>query len=205
MNQPYRNIVFDLGGVLIHWAPELLYRKIFDDPTEMRWFLEEIVPYSWNVLQDAGRSLAEATEERVRLFPEWEPQIRAYYGRWSEMLGGANEETVKLLKELVDAPHLDVFALTNWSAETFPIAQEQFGFLGWFKDTVVSGEVNMKKPDPKIYQLMLNQFKIDPNETVFLDDSMPNVKGAEAVGIKALHFESAEKLATDLRELGISW
>ena len=126
MSQHIKNIVFDLGGVLIDWNPVYLYRKLFDQEDEMHTFLEKVCPYSWNLQQDAGRTWKEAIAERVELYPEYEPQIKAYFERWPEMLGGAMAATVAILKELKEQDQYRLLALTNWSAETFPFAQERF-------------------------------------------------------------------------------
>lgn len=106
-------IVFDLGGVLIDWNPEYLYRKIFSDPEERAHFLENVCTKAWNEQQDAGRPLEEATEMLIKKHPSYEAEIRAYYGRWAEMLGGAIEETVGILKHFIESEAHRVYALTN--------------------------------------------------------------------------------------------
>ena len=113
-------------------TPKHLYRKIFETEAEIDQFLSTICVPEWNALQDAGRSLDEATELLVAKHPDWEMQIRAFYGRWEEMLGGPIFETVEILERLIAAPQYRVYALTNWSHETFPVAQERYDFLSWF-------------------------------------------------------------------------
>ena len=93
-------IIFDLGGVLIDWNPEYLYKKIFDDEKEMRFFLDNVCTKEWNENQDAGYPLNKATEERVKLFPQYENLIRIYYGRWEEMLGGPIKKSVNILRRI---------------------------------------------------------------------------------------------------------
>src|SRR6185437_14375663 len=124
-------LVFDLGGVLIDWNPEYLYNKIFPNDEERRWFLSTVCTADWNEQQDEGRSLREGTELLVRKFPEHEASIRAYYGRWQEMLGGPIHETVEIFRQLKYHTNLKLYALTNWSAETFPVALELYDFLHW--------------------------------------------------------------------------
>ena len=135
-----KNIIFDLGGVLVDWNPEYVYLDVFKgDRKKMKWFFDEVCTFDWNENQDAGYPLAQATEDRIKLFPQYEEWIRVFYGRWEEMLGGPIEGTVKLLKALVANPDYRVLALTNWSAETFPVALKKFEFLHWFEGIVVSG------------------------------------------------------------------
>ncbi|MEJ7737810.1 MAG: HAD family phosphatase [Chitinophagaceae bacterium] len=202
MNKTFNTIIFDLGMVLIDWNPRYVFSKIFDSEEKMNWFFETICTNAWNENQDAGRSLKEATEELVTQFPEYEQEVRAYYGRWEEMLGGPIQGTVDILHDLRDKQY-KLYALTNWSAETFPVALQRYDFLKWFDGIVMSGEERTRKPFPEIYQILLNRFKVDPARAIFIDDSLRNIKGAEAVGIHGIHFQSPKQLAQALQELGV--
>lgn len=196
-----KNIVFDLGGVLIDWNPDYVFKEVFKDDEKLAWFYREICTMDWNENQDAGYPLVKATEERVALFPQHEDLIRMYYGRWEEMLGDAIQGTVELLKQCVDSPALKVVALTNWSAETFPVALEKFDFLQWFEGIVVSGEEMTRKPFPDIYQTTLNRFDLKPEESLFIDDNKRNIKAAKALGIQCVHFSSPLQLEKELKKL----
>jgi 2-haloacid dehalogenase len=199
-----KTIIFDLGGVLIDWNPEYLYLDIFEgDRVKMNAFFEQVCTMDWNENQDAGYPLSKATEDRIALFPEYETLIKIYYGRWEEMLGEAITGSVQILKKLINDPKFRVVALTNWSAETFPIALKRFDFLHWFEGIVVSGTEKTRKPYPEIYQITLDRFNIAPSETLFIDDNLRNIKGAEALGINGIHFSTPEKLITDLNNFKI--
>jgi len=200
----YKNIIFDLGGVLIDWNPEYVYLKEFNnDRKEMKWFFDNVCTFDWNENQDAGYPLKKATEERVRLFPQYENLIRIYYGRWEEMLGGPINKSVDILRRIKKKNELNIFALTNWSAETFPTALKKFDFLSLFEGIIVSGEEKTRKPFEKIYQITIDRFKIDPTESVFIDDNLRNVKAAEKLNIKGIHFKNSDKLEIELRNLKI--
>lgn len=204
MNQKIDTIIFDLGGVLIDWSPEYVYLKEFRGNREkMDWFLNTICAWDWNVNQDAGYSLAKATEERIALFPEHEALIKMYYGRWEEMLGFTHEDTLALLKSLYANPNYRVLALTNWSGETWPKAIAKFPWLQWFEGILVSGDEGMRKPFPEIYELMLSRYEIDRKKAVFIDDSQANIEGCEAVGIKGIHFKNATQLKAELISLNV--
>jgi 2-haloacid dehalogenase len=194
-------IIFDLGGVLIDWNPEYVFREIIPDIDRRRFFFENICTHDWNVEQDAGRPLAEATALLVREYPEWEPEIRAYYERWEEMLGGPIHDTVDLLLELRDRKEQRLLALTNWSAETFPVALERYDFLHWFEGIVVSGAEKTRKPFADIYQILIDRYEVDPIRAVFIDDSLKNVEGAQAAGLKGIHFTGAASLRRALEAL----
>jgi len=192
-----KTLVFDLGGVLIDWNPRYLYRKMFDDEGDIDIFLSEVCNPEWNVKQDAGRTLAEATAERVALFPDKKSLIEAFYDRWEEMLGGEIGETVDILRELKSKDET-LYALTNWSGETFPIALQRFDFLHWFEGTLVSGDEKLAKPDPAIFHLLLNRYNLQAQDCLFIDDSKINIEAASRIGFETHHFTSAQELRGNL-------
>jgi 2-haloacid dehalogenase len=198
-----KNVIFDLGGVLIDWNPKYLYRKIFNDETEVEKFLDEVCTSDWNEEQDGGRTLAEGTETLVKEHPEHEENIRAYYGRWEEMLGGAIDGTVDIFKKMKASGGFKIYALTNWSSETFPIALQHYDFLQWFDGALVSGDEKMRKPFPEFYDLLFKRYNLKPEETLFIDDNLRNIRAADKTGMKTIHFTSSEDLKEQLKEAGI--
>ncbi|MBX0333702.1 HAD family phosphatase [Pontibacter sp. HSC-14F20] len=196
-------IIWDLGAVLIDWNPHHLYRKIFDDEAQMLHFLENVCTFEWNEEQDAGRTIQEANDYLIAKHPEHEEHIRAYYGRWEEMLGGPIEGTVEIFREMKHRGEHKLYALTNWSAELFPIALERYDFLGWFDGIVVSGTEKDRKPNPSFYHTLLNRYNLQPSEVLFIDDNLRNIKAAEQLGIDSIHFTSPEDLKVRLEKLGV--
>lgn len=196
-------VIFDLGNVLINWDRRNLYRKIFNDEAKMNYFLEHITTMDWNEQQDAGRKWSVATELLVAKHPEFEIEIRAYFDRWTEMLDGAIEGTVAILKEIHDSKKYRLYALTNWSDELFHHAVERFDFLNLFEGIVVSGREQMKKPDARIYQLILDRYQIQAETAVFIDDSQRNIDAARLQNIHGIHFQSPEQLRKDLEVMKI--
>tara|TARA_B110000971_G_scaffold99149_1_gene101985 strand:+ start:127 stop:750 length:624 start_codon:yes stop_codon:yes gene_type:complete len=198
-NPTIKNIIFDLGGVLVDWNPDKVYKHVFkNDPDKMAHFFNEVCTQDWNENQDAGYPMAKATEERVALFPEYEEEIRMFYGRWDEMLGDQIQGTVDILKQCADNSNYKVVALTNWSHETFPKAIAKFEFLKWFEGILVSGEEKTRKPFAEIYELTLSRFDIKADESLFIDDNLRNIEAARALGIHSIQFHSPEQLAQDL-------
>lgn len=196
-------IIFDLGAVLIDWNPRYMYRTIFSDEGEMEKFLAEITTSDWNEEQDAGRALQEGTELLARQFPEHEDLIRAFYGRWDEMLGEAFHDTVEIFKKLKEGGKYKIYALTNWSAETFPVALARFEFLHWFDGIVVSGAEKMRKPTPEFYHILLDRYEVKPEQALFIDDNYRNILAAEKIGIQCIHFTSAGQLEKQLADRGM--
>lgn len=203
MKKNIETVVFDLGGVLVDWNPAYLFRKIFAEEAEMNYFLTNVCTPEWNAQQDAGRSLAEATALLVARRPEYEMQIRAYYDRWTEMLAGTIAGTLRILEQIYREDRLHLYALTNWSHETFPIALERYDFLQSFAGIVVSGVEKTKKPEKQIYQILFDRYDIKPETAVFIDDSPKNVTAAQEIGMHGIHFQSPEQLSKTLADWGV--
>lgn len=196
-------IIFDLGGVLIDWNPSYVFDTMFDDEEKKKHFFENICTSDWNEKQDAGRSLKEATEKLIAQHPEWKEYIEAYYGRWEEMLGGPIYEAVEIFKQIKETGKYKLYALTNWSAELFPIALDRYDFLHWFDGRVVSGEEKMRKPFFEFYQLIIERFQLIPEETLFIDDNVRNIKAAKEIGLRTIPFQSPSQLKQELTQIGI--
>jgi 2-haloacid dehalogenase len=196
-------IIFDLGGVLIDWNPRYVYRQIFKTEEEVEWFLLNVTTSDWNEQQDAGYPTHKATEELIAKHPEWETEIKAYYGRWLEMLGEALHDTVEVFRKLKETGKYKLYALTNWSAETFPHAKQRFEFLSWFDGIVVSGEEKLRKPFPEFYKILLDRYKLSAAETLFIDDNLRNVKAAAAIGMETIYFSDPQQFILQLNDLGI--
>jgi 2-haloacid dehalogenase len=194
-------IVFDLGGVLVDWNPDYVYKNVFEKEEDMKWFYQNICTPEWNEEQDAGRTLHDATEFLVKKFPEHEKNIRMYYDRWEDMLGGPIHETVDVLNHLKHKTDYKLYALTNWSAETFPVALERYEFLHWFHGRLVSGEEKIRKPFTEIYELLIDRFKIDPTKAIYIDDNFRNLVPAKALGFHVIHFQSPQQFKKELTEL----
>ena len=196
-------VVFDLGGVLIDWNPRYLYRTLFGgDTAAMEHFLTHVCSPAWNHQQDAGRSFAEGCAELVREFPDARPLIEAWRARFDETMAGPIAGTVEILAALRER-RVPLYALSNWWAETFPIARARFDFLGWFDGIVISGELGAAKPDPRIFAHLLDTYGLRADATVFIDDLPANVAAAAAAGMQPILFTDPVALRVSLRELDL--
>lgn len=196
-------VVFDLGGVLVDWDPRYLYRTLLSSEDEVERFLAEVTTPEWNAAQDAGRTWADAVATLSAQHPQHAELIAAYDTRWSETVGGPIDGTVELLRELRDGGEVGLYALTNWSAEKFPLAVERFDWLSWFEGIVVSGTERLVKPDPRLFRLLLDRYGLDASATVYIDDNPPNVDAAAELGMTSLHFTGPERLRDELSQLGL--
>lgn len=200
-----KNIICDFGGVLMDWNPRYFFKDYFNDEERMEHFLKNIATDEWNAEQDRGRSLAEGTEFQVAKHPDWEKELRAYYDNWTSMLLRDIPENVTVLRKLENSGY-ELFGLTNWSAETFIYALDNYDFFKIFKDKiVVSGTEKLIKPDPEIWTVLLNRYKIIAEESVFIDDNAKNIEVAKSLGFICVHVQEATDLEKELRELGVEF
>lgn len=203
LSSQYQAIVFDFGGVLIDWDPRCLYRRYFNgNEAAMEDFLEEIGFTEWNREQDKGRPFDVAVAELSRQFPHYTDLIRAYDEDWEESIIGTIQPTVELLYKLKESGR-PLYGLSNWSEEKFQLTRPKYAFFDCFDEIVVSGEVKLLKPDPRIFEVFLERINHNADECVFIDDSEANIAAADQLGFKAIHFQSAGRLERDLRSLDL--
>lgn len=196
-------VIFDLGNVVVDWNPRRFYLGYFEgDAEKADWFLENICTDAWNDLADAGIPISEVTDQKVAKFPEWEAPIRAYFGNWLKMVGPEIPGSYEVVRDLKDAGY-HVYALSNWSAETFPLVRDVYPVFSLFEKRFISGERKMIKPDPRFFQLAIDEIGLPPDQLVFTDDKQKNVDGATAKGIRGIVFQNAAQLRADLQNLDV--
>ena len=196
-------VVFDIGGVLVDWNPRHLYRQLFDDESEMEWFLSEICSLEWHVAHDLGHDIEKSCAELATLHPDHADLIRAWAERSEDMVSGPIPGTVEILRRLKNAG-VPVYALSNMERETFPLRVERFDFLSWFDGYVISGLEGVVKPDPRIFHLLIERFGLEPSRTLFIDDSPVNVDAAIVAGLRAVQFVSPSELLDQLMRSGLA-
>jgi 2-haloacid dehalogenase len=199
-NSPIKAIIFDYGNVLLQWDPRNMYQRFFPNDAEgMERFLAEVNFADWNLQQDKGRPFAEGIAILSQQFPHYGHLAQAYYDHWIDSVIGPVDGTVNILKRLKQAGY-PLYGLSNWSAETFPRARKKYNFFELLDDMVISGAVGLVKPDPEIYQIMLDKIKRPAQECLFIDDSLANVHQAEKMGFAVVHFQSPEQLEASLHD-----
>ena len=186
-------LIFDLGGVVLDWNPRHLFRALIPDEAQREWFLTEVCSPRWNAQMDAGKPSAEAVAELSVQYPDHAHWIQAYWERWPEMLAGLVPGTSELIADLAAAGR-DLYAITNFPGEVWPVTLDTFPVLSQFKDIIVSGFEGVTKPGPEIFALALRRFGVAPADCLFIDDVAANVAGARAAGLAAVQFTSAAAL-----------
>lgn len=194
-------VVFDIGGVLLHYDPKLVYGDLIPDPAELDWFLSEVCSPEWNATLDAGRPFDEACEELAARHPGYAPLVHAWK-RQDEMIAGEIAGTVELVARL-RAAGVPLYLLTNMPADVFTARCRRYPVLRQFDGAVVSGEEGVLKPSAEIFAVLRDRFELEPAATLFIDDSDVNVRGARDAGFRAHRFVDAPTLAAALRSHGL--
>jgi 2-haloacid dehalogenase len=202
MGRGVKAVIFDIGNVCIKWDPRNLYQKLITDPKELDWFLKEVVTLEWHTHHDAGRSFGDGCANLSQKYPDYEALIHEFDKRWDETIIGSISSTIDMLVQLTNKG-IPCFCLTNYSAEKFPDLAKQHSWISLFQDIIVSGEVEMVKPDPKLFALTMDHFNLKPNEALFVDDRLENIQAGERVGLIGHHYKDGPALRTDLIKHGL--
>ena len=203
LNGEYQAIVFDFGGVLFDWNPRYLFRRFFDGNLEaMEQFLAETDFTSWNRRLDAGQPFASVVAELCARFPRFAPLFQAYDQYYEVTLAGAIQPNVDTLWRLKQRGY-PLYALSNWSMEKYEVIRPKYGFLNWFEAVVISGDVNLIKPDPAIFRVLLGQMGRPAQACLFIDDSPKNIETADRLGFRTLWYQSPEQLQKELHQLNL--
>jgi 2-haloacid dehalogenase len=195
-----RTVIFDLGGVVLSWDPVRAFKAVVD-LEQARQLMTDVDFATWNHRNDAGRLFADGEAEVASTWPQYAEAITAYRRHFDQTLTGTVPGTSAVVAELARAA-VRLLGLTNWSDETFPIAQHRFGILRRLEAIVVSGREKIAKPDPRLYRLLLDRYSVDPACSAFVDDSPANCAAAADLGLTAILFTNAETLRDRLVELG---
>jgi 2-haloacid dehalogenase len=196
-------VIFDLGGVLIDWNPRYLYGHLFDDADEMEAFLAEVCNDQWHRGHDLGEDIRESCQRLARTHPRYSDMIMAWAERGEEMIAGQFDENVEVLNTL-KIMGVPCYALSNMEPDLFIIRRARFPFMEWFDGHVISGFEGVAKPDHLIFEILLERYRLEPDKSVFIDDSARNVEAARELGMNAVLYRSARQLRTELHDLGFT-
>lgn len=192
-----KNIIFDFGNVLVQWHPELIYTEYFGDEAKAWWFLRHVADNEWRGRIDAGEPTADCIAELQARYPEYTKAVALYDERYFDMLTDEVPGMREVITDLKNRKH-EIYGLTNWSMETFPIARKKFGILQMIDRYVVSGAEKLIKPDPRLFQVLLDRYNLKAEECTFIDDNPDNVAAAQKLGMQGIAFTNAETLRKEL-------
>ncbi len=195
-------VVFDIGGVLLDWNPRHLYRQLIDDPAGVEEFLGQVCTPEWHLAHDLGEDTEQSCAELASQHPAYAELIMAWAHRSEDMIAGQIDPVVDILAE-VKGLGLDCYALSNMEPDTFELRRQRYPFFAMLDGSVISGIERVAKPDRKIFDILISRYGLDPQATVFVDDSPDNVASAGEAGLVAIGYLTPGQLRSDLRDLGV--
>lgn len=197
------HVIWDVGNVLIRWDAAKLYRQRGMNDGAIAGFFAETSLMAHNEACDAGADIAECMSALGRRFPHFRAELMAFDSHWPETLDGAIEASVAQLARLKSAK-VPCLAITNFNRVKFDIARKLFPFLDTFDDCLVSADIGIVKPDPRIFNVLLDRHQLSPARALFIDDSARNIATATSLGLKAHLFnERTSDLGAVLNEHGL--
>jgi 2-haloacid dehalogenase len=196
-----RAVVFDIGNVLVTWAPERLYDQLLPR-AEREALFERAGLHAMNDRVDRGAPWKETVYAKAEEFPEYRDVIRAWHDRWIEMASPLIPHSWHLLRQL-KAAGVPVFALTNFGRESFDYALGVYPELAEFDRSYVSGRMGVIKPEAAIYEMVEADCGLKGSELFFTDDRAENIEAAVARGWQAHRFTEPAGLAAELVRLGL--
>jgi len=200
--RPPRALLWDVGNVIVRWNPRTLYAKIFKEPALLDRFLSHVGTLDWHAATDRGVTFADNIAALTAQHPDHAEPIAAWWARWDEMFSGTIPQTESVIEDLA-ARGVPQFGLTNMSSESWPGVQAMSPAFRHFQDTVVSAEERVIKPEPRIYQIVLERTGLEPADLLFVDDSAANIAAADALGFHTHHFTDPAALRPAIERHGL--
>lgn len=194
-------VVFDIGNVLIGWAPEQFFDAAIGADRRQAFF--DAVPIlAANTAIDRGEPFPDTIIKLADQHPDWTAEITLWHTRWLDMVSPEITRSVRLLRAL-RRQNIPVFALSNFGAETFEIATERYPFLAEFDQHYISGVMRLIKPDPAIYAALEAGSGMAPETLLFADDLPENISAAAVRGWQVHLFDGPQGWADCLVAQGL--
>jgi len=198
-----RNIIFDIGNVLINFRPEQFLKRFINDEFRIKEFIVNVIKTElWLNLDRGIISLQEAREVYLERYPEESNLLLAFFNNWKEMLTPITQN-IQILRELKSNDY-KIYFLSNYIKEAFDYVQDRYEFFALADGKVISSEIKYVKPEAKIYQYLLEKYNLIPKQCVFIDDVESNLHEAHSMKMKTIHYLMDTDLRSELRKLNVN-
>lgn len=195
-------VIFDIGNVLITWAPERLYDRVMPDRAARVAFFATVDLHGMNDRIDRGEPFRETIYATAEKYPQYRDLIRLWHDRWIDMASPRIPHSWHMLHALQETG-MPVFALSNFGKESFDFALTQYPELGDFDMRFISGHMGVTKPDPEIYARVEKATGLAGPQLYFIDDRLENIEAAQARNWQGHLFTTPAHLAADLVAMGL--
>lgn len=198
-----KNIIFDLGNVLLNFDPEQFLSERYDKDMSKRLYCEIFQSEEWLMLDKGVITQEEAVERLSRRYPMDSTEIELVFQDWTEMLTPICG-TVEILERLKENKYR-LYVLSNFHILAFNKVFNDNSFFQHFDGMIISSKVKLLKPELEIYNELISRYRIKAEESIFIDDTAENLKGAEKARLRTILFKSPEQLVWKLRELKVKF
>ncbi|MBY8985417.1 MAG: HAD family phosphatase [Candidatus Lokiarchaeota archaeon] len=198
-----RNIIFDIGNVLINFKPDQFLRRFINDEYRIKEFLTKVIKTElWLNLDRGIISLEEARKEYLIRYPGESNLLLTFFAHWKEMLTPITHN-IKILRELKSNDY-KVYLLSNYIKEAFDYVVNRNEFFAIVDGKVISSDIKSAKPELKIYQNLFEKYDLRPERCVFIDDTEANLHQAQSLNMKTIHYFDGIDLRSELRKLKVN-
>lgn len=195
-------VIFDLGKVLVKFDPKNAFKSILKSEDQINFFLKNICTWEWHINQDIVYDTRPATEKKIKEHPDFREAITAFYGQFQDMIVGVYEQNLNIALKL-KKKKIPIYILSNFPGDQFDIFAFNHNFVKQFDDSIISGKVGIKKPDPEIYKLCISKFNCNPKNTLFIDDRPENTAAAEIEGFQTITLDQPDKLGEYIKKYNL--
>lgn len=197
-----RNIIFDIGNVLLNFKPKQFLKRFTNDELRIKEFIVNVIKTElWLNLDRGIISLQEARDEYLERYPEENNMILTFFNHWKEMLTPITQN-IEILRELKSNGYR-IYFLSNFIKEAFDYVQDRYEFFTLVDGKVISSEIKYVKPEAKIFQYLLEKYNLNPMQCVFIDDVESNLPQAHSLKMKTIHYLKDTDLRSELRKLNV--
>lgn len=193
-----KNIVFDLGNVLLDFDPENYLEELgYSGETKAKLMQEIFKTEEWLQLDRGTISQKKAVEKWQQRNPELAEAITEVMAEWEKILTLKND-SLEILKSTAEKDY-NLYILSNFQKKAFDYVISEYDFFNYFDGRVISADIHLIKPEAEIYEHLLDKFNLKAEETLFIDDSKANIEAALKKGIRVIHFKDADSLSEELK------
>jgi putative hydrolase of the HAD superfamily len=197
-----KNIIFDLGNVLLNFKPEILVNQITNDVKRTIEFIQKIIRNKiWVDLDKGLLTLDEAYKIYLAQFPEEQDILKPFFANWIDYLTPIYEN-VNILK-ILKQKDFKIYILSNAMVEAYNVVRKRYDFFSLVDGEIISGIEKVGKPEPSIYKLLIKRYNLVPEESLFLDDVLANLRPAKKLGINTIWINPQTDIRAELRDFDI--
>lgn len=196
-----KNIIFDIGNVLLSFQPDQFLYKHFTKETTGDLMTIIFSSDEWVELDMGTMMIRDVIASLTLKHPHYHDEITFVLENWTEMLQPI-EENVNIARTLKEKGY-SLYLLSNFHFEAFKTVFQKYDFFNLFDGAVISAYEHVVKPDEKIYQILLDRYHLNPHESLFIDDYISNIHAGNRLGIKGVHLPYLADLKEELKKINI--